>query len=426
LENFHGQYRGYVNGQTKYSKLVNFIKRLPMKRTIVLQYAIAGILLFSTSCKQNTETSAAESQEDSAFVPKPVAVPKQEVKTLEIGQQAPDFKLPNVDGKFVSLNDFKDAKALVIIFHCNHCPTAQAYEDRIINFTNEYKDKGVALVAIMPNSAMGLLPEECGYTDLNDSFEEMKIRYEYKKYNFPYLYDGDNQAVALAYGPVATPHAFVFDQDRKLQYSGRIDAVEKPGGANSEDLRAAVDAVLAGRPVEQPVNKVFGCSTKWAWKSEYGVKVLEEWNARPSTLAKISESGIKDLVKNSGKKLRLINVWATWCAPCIIEYPDLVQLQRWYGQRNFEFISLSADNPEHQDRALAFLEKTHSPGQNFIYDGTDKYKLIEAIDPKWNGALPYTLLVEPGGKVVYSYQGSVDLLELKRAIVEHPLMGRYY
>ena len=101
-------------------------------------------------------------------------------------------------------------------------------------------------------------------------------------------------------------------------------------------------------------------------------------------------------------------------------------LQRWYGARNFEFVSLSADNPEHQDRALAFLQKTHSPVQNYIYDGMDKYKLIEAIDPKWSGALPYTLLIEPGGKIVYRYQGSVDLLELKRAIVEHPLMGRYY
>lgn len=394
-----------------------------MKITIWPAGILAIIFFISTSCKQN---SPHEDAAEPAFVAHPVAVPKQDVKTLEIGKAAPDFRLPDVNGKFVSLSDFDEAKVLVIIFHCNHCPTAQAYEDRMINFTNEYKGKGVDLVAIMPNSAMGLLPEECGYTDLNDSFEEMKIRYDHKKYNFPYLYDGDNQAIAIAYGPVATPHVFVFDKERKLQYSGRIDAVEKPGGANAEDLRAAVDALLAGKPVETPVNKVFGCSTKWAWKSEYGLKVEEKWNARPSTISKLNESGIKALVKNPTEKLRLINIWATWCAPCIMEYPEVVALQRWYGHRNFEFVSLSADNPEHQDRALAFLEKTHSPVQNFIYDGTDKYKLIEAVDPNWNGALPYTLLVEPGGKVVYSYQGPVDLLELKRAIVEHPLMGRYY
>ena len=396
-------------------------------KIIIHPAILTGLLLFSISCKQNPATTESTSTSvDSGFVAHPVAVPKQDVKALETGQSAPDFRLPDVYGKFVSLKDFSDAQVLVIIFHCNHCPTAQAYEDRMISLTNDYKDKGVAVVAIMPNSAMGLLPEECGYTDLNDSFEEMKIRYEHKKYNFPYLYDGDNQAVSIAYGPYATPHAYVFDKDRKLQYNGRLDAVEKPGGANSEDVRAAVDALLAGKPVETPVNKVFGCTTKWAWKSEYGKVVEEKWNAKPSTLSKLSESDIKELAKNPTEKLRLINIWATWCAPCIIEYPEIVALQRWYGARNFEFVSLSADNPEHINRALAFLEKTHSPVQNFIYDGKDKYKLIEAVDPKWNGALPYTLLVEPGGKIVYSNQGVVDMLELKRAIVEHPLMGRYY
>jgi peroxiredoxin len=386
---------------------------------------LAG-LLAGNSCTQNSSSTTNTPLADSVFVAHPVAVPKQEVKTLDIGQPAPEFRLPDVNGKFVSLSDFSHADVLVIIFHCNHCPTAQAYEDRMIRFTNDYQTKSVAMVAIMPNSAMGLLPEECGYTDLNDSFKEMKVRYDHKKYNFPYLYDGDTQSVAIAYGPVATPHAFIFDKERKLQYSGRIDGIEKPGAANAEDLRAAVDALLAGQSVKTPVNKVFGCSTKWAWKSEYGKEVEEKWNAQPSTIAKLNDSGIRELVKNPTDKLRLINVWATWCAPCILEYPDLVALQRWYGQRSFEFVSLSADNPEHQDRALKFLQKTHSPVQNFIYDGTDKYKLMEAIDPKWNGALPYTLLVEPGGKIVYSYQGSVDLLELKRAIVEHPLMGRYY
>ena len=143
-------------------------------------------------------------------------------------------------------------------------------------------------------------------------------------------------------------------------------------------------------------------------------------------LEKVKESQIKEIVKNPTDKLRLINLWATWCAPCIAEYPDLVELQRWYGARNFEFVSLSADKPENAEKALNFLKKIPSPVQNYLYDGEDNYKLIEAVDPKWNGALPYTLLVEPGGKIVYSYQGPVDLLELRRAIVEHPLMGRYY
>ncbi|HEY8938361.1 MAG TPA: redoxin family protein, partial [Cyclobacteriaceae bacterium] len=366
-----------------------------MKKSFIGSVISLSMILLTIACQQSGKESADTSSKDSVFVPHPQKVPKQDVKTLEIGASAPDFRLPDTNGKFYSLTDFKEPKALVIVFTCNHCPTAQAYEDRLIQFTNDYKSKDVAVVAIMPNSTAGLLPEECGYTDLNDSYAEMKIRADYKKYNFPYLYDGDNQSIAIAYGPVATPHAFVFNKERKLSYVGRLDATEKPGTANAEDLRAAVDAVLADKEVATPVNKAFGCSVKWEWKGEYGKQIEKEWNEKPVTLEKLPVAGLKDLVKNSGTKLRLINIWATWCAPCVAEYPSLVELQRWYGQRDFEFVSLSADNPESFDKALAFLQKKHSPVKNYIYDATDKYKLIEAIDPKWNGALPYTLLVEP-------------------------------
>jgi peroxiredoxin len=396
-----------------------------MKRTVHLLL----IILLYTGCqpKQNAEEEPAEGNVAAAgFTPNPQDVPEQPVNPLAIGDIAPDFSLPDITGKFYTLNDFKDAKALVIIFTCNHCPTAQAYEDRMIQFTNEYKDKGVATIGIMPNSVKGLLPEECGYTDLNDSYQEMQIRAKDKGYNFPYLYDGDNQAVSIKYGPSTTPHAFVFDADRKLQYAGRLDNSEKPGTANAEDLRQAVDAVLTGAKIGTPVTKAFGCSVKWGWKGEWGKKVTEEWNNREVTIRQVGADSIKALVNNPSDKLRLINVWATWCAPCVAEYPELVQLQRWYGARNFEFISLSADNPEHEEKALNFLKSKRSPVRNYLYDGEDKYKLIEAVDPNWNGALPYTLLVEPGGKVVFSYQGVVDMLALKKAIVEHPLMGRYY
>jgi len=374
-----------------------------------------------SNCRPTSDT-----HQETAFVPHPQKVPKQHVETLAIGSAAPDFKLPDISGKFYSLDDFREAKILVILFSCNHCPTAQAYEDRMIQFTKDYSDEGVAVTAIMPNSVYAVLPEECGYTDLNDSYDEMKIRAKDKGYNFPYLYDGDDQAVTIKYGPVATPHAYVFDALRKLRYIGRLDSLEKPGKAHAEDLRAAVDALLTDKPVGHPVNKSFGCSIKWGWKDEWNQHVEKEWNERPVTLEKLKEPEIKALVSNDSKKLRLINVWATWCAPCVAEYPSLVTLQRMFGARSFEFISLSADKPENADKTLEFLKTKHSPIKNYLYDGTDNYKLVEAVDPAWNGALPYTMLVEPGGKIVYRSAGTVDLLELKKAIVDNPMIGRYY
>ena len=360
------------------------------------------------------------------FVPHPMKIEKQEVRLLATGEKAPDFKLPDFSGKFYSLDDFRKAKVLVIIFTCNHCPTAQAYEDRIIQFTEEYKDRGVSVVAIMPNSSYGLLPEECGYSDLDDSYASMAIRAKDKGFNFPYLYDGDDQAVSIRYGPSATPHAFVFDKSRKLAYSGRIDDSEKPGTGNAEDLRAAVNSLLAGEEVKSPVSKAFGCSIKWAWKNEWAEKVNADWNNKTVTLLEADSNLIKDIIANRDGKLRLINVWATWCAPCVIEYPELLMLQRMYGNRSFEFVSISADKPEKRDDVLQFLQSKNSAVSNYIYKSGNIYELIELIDPEWNGAIPYSMLIEPGGRVIFRNQGTVDILELKRIIVENPLLGRYY
>src|SRR5256714_13820784 len=182
---------------------------------------------------------------------------------LKIAEKAPDFNLPGVDGKNYSLKDFADAKFLVIIFICNHCPTAQAYEQRIIKLHEDYKDKGVALVAVSPNDPQAVRLDELGYTDLSDSFEEMKIRAKERGYKFPYLYDGETQSTSRAYGVVATPHVYIFDQDRALRYVGRIDDSEVKT-VSSTDARNALDALVAGKRVPVEVTKVFGCSTKWA------------------------------------------------------------------------------------------------------------------------------------------------------------------
>ncbi len=347
--------------------------------------------------------------------------------TLAIGQPAPDFSLPGVDGKEWKLADFKAAKVLVVIFTCNHCPTAQAYEDRIIQLTADYKNKGVAVMAISPNDPAAISLSELDYTDLGDSFEEMKIRAAKKKFNFPYLYDGASQLVARAYGPVATPHAFVFDTDRRLRFQGRIDNMEKPTKTPTvKDTRNAIDALLAGQPVAVPVTKVFGCSIKWASKENWIEKARAEWAAEPVSLSLVSEQGIRDLLKNDSKKLRLINVWATWCGPCVQEFPEFIAMKRMYKSRSFEFISISADDPANRERVLEFLTEKQSSSANYLFQSDDKYALIEAIDPKWQGALPYTILVEPGGKIVYAKQGPIDPAAMKTLIVEHPLIGRYF
>jgi peroxiredoxin len=352
-----------------------------------------------------------------------IAVSK-EPETLKIGSAAPNFTLPGVDGKTYTLESFRDAEILAIVFTCNHCPTAQAYEDRIKRLAADYKDKHVAIVAISPNDPAALRLDEMGYTDLGDSFDDMKLRAKDHEFNFPYLFDGENQKVALAYGPVATPHVFVFDRARKLRFTGRIDNSDDPRRVATHETRDAVEALLAGKPVPVEQTKVFGCSTKWADKRDTVRKSAEAWAKEDVSLRSIDEQGIRALVKNDGDKLRLVTVWATWCGPCIEELPELVAMNRMYRRRRFELVTVSADEPGARDQALKSLKDKEVSATNYLFDGNDKYKLMDAVDEKSTGALPCTLLIAPGGKVLYRKSGPIDPLELKRAIVG--FLGRTY
>ena len=347
--------------------------------------------------------------------------------TLAIGAKAPDFKLAGTDGKTYTLASFSNSKLLVIVFTCNHCPTAQAYEDRIIKLKADYSSKGVTVLAIMPNDPVAVRLDELGYSDMGDTFEEMKLRAKQKKFNFPYLFDGKTQSVAKAYGPTATPHVFIFNKERKLCYQGRIDDVENPAKTpNNFDAQNVLEALLSNSDVATKTTKVFGCSIKWASKENTLKEYEDKWAKEPVDVALIDETGVKDLLKNNSDKLRLINIWATWCGPCAAEFADFVNMNRMYRARDFEFISISADDPIKMEKVLKFLKGKQASNKNYLFSIDDKYKLIEAVDPKWQGALPYTILVEPGGKIVYAKQGQINVAEMKKNIVENKMIGRYY
>lgn len=337
---------------------------------------------------------------------------------LAIGSPLPDFNLKGTDDKMYTPASFASAKLLVVIFTSNHCPTAQAYEDRMKAIQSDYQAKGVQVVAINPNSAAAVRFDEMGYTDLGDTLAEMKIRAEHKQFNFPYLDDGDEQGVVEKFGALVTPHVYIFDQQRKLRFQGRIDSSERESLAKSHETRDALDALLAGKEPAVTTTKVFGCSIKWKDKIPDNERWMAKVATEPVKLEKLDVAGIKALRANADSgKVRLINVWATWCGPCVSEFSELIEQNLRFRHRSFELVTVAAQFPDEEAKVLKFLQSKHASTKNYIFADGDKYAYIEAFDKDWNGELPYTLLIDEKGKVIYRESGSIDFIKIRRAIL---------
>jgi thiol-disulfide isomerase/thioredoxin len=351
---------------------------------------------------------------------------QQEHPVLKIGASLPDFALKGVDGKVHTPADYKDSAVLVVMFISNHCPASQNYESRMKQITADYAGKGVQVIAIAPNGPQAVAPRELNYSDVDDSFEAMVERATHRQFPFPYLYDGETQAIAHQFGPKVTPHVFIFDKDRKLRFEGRIDDAMREVNAKTHETRDALDALLAGKPVAVETTPVFGCSTKWNSAVAGKQRELKEWAAKPVAVETTTLAGLQQLMKNPTGKMLMINFWATWCGPCQVEYPELLTSYLWYRSRDFEFVSVSVDAPSDRAAVTRFLNEHHSAIRNLQVDTEDVYAVQKAVDPKWQSGVPYTIVLAPDGTVIYRRDGEVDILKLRRAILANlPDVGMF-
>ncbi len=343
---------------------------------------------------------------------------------MPIGTHIPDFTLPGADGKTHSLSEWENAKILAVVFECNHCPVSQIYEGRIKKLYDDYRGKGVALVAINPNNPGSVRLNEEGYTDLEDSLPEMKLRLADRHITWPYLYDGETQITATKFGVVATPHIYLFDQERKLQYQGRIDDNQNETLVKSQDARAALDALLAGKPVPVANTRAFGCSTKWLSKavgSQSRGAEMEKIKAEPVKLDAAGADELKKLRANSSGKVQVVTFWSTRCASCADSFHDLETTYRMYRLRAFTLVTVATDPVADKPAIMDFLQKQYASGTN-LQSSVDHNALQAAFGEKWKSNSLFTEVIAQDGTVIYKKEGKLalpDLLALRRISQAH-------
>jgi thiol-disulfide isomerase/thioredoxin len=291
------------------------------------------------------------------------------------------------------------------------------YEQRIEKLASDYKHRGVALVAIEPNDPNALRIDELDSSDTSDTLDEMKIRVAYKHLTYTYLYDGDTQQVTRAYGPQATPHIFIFDEQRKLRYEGRIDNSYRIELVKTQDARNAIDALLAHHEVPVKHTGAMGCSTKWSEKSADRLAAMKKIEEQPVTVDLVSKMDLAKLRTNPSHQMMLVDFWATWCGSCVAEFADIEDTLRMYSDRDLSLVTISVNMPDEQAGVLRFLQKKHATSRNLLFSSTDTAEMQRAFDPSWDSAVPYTVLLSADGKVLYKQMGSVDILELRRTIL---------
>jgi peroxiredoxin len=337
--------------------------------------------------------------------------------TLAIGAAAPAFSLPGVDGRTHSLGDYAGSRVLVVVFTCNHCPVAQLYEQRIQRLHADYRSRSVAVVAINPDSEKTVALKDLAYSDVPDTLAGMRARAAHRRLDYPYLYDGDGQAAAAGFKAVATPQVFVFDAQRKLRYTGRLDDNVRADLVKASEARAAIDALLTDQPIRVASTAVEGCAIRRLGQSGDVQAEHAELEAAPVKLQLVGAPELKALRANGTANLMMINFWATWCAPCIVEFPELQKTYRMYRSRGFEYVTVSVDSPEARPGVMKLLEEQRATSRNHLFATEDAAGLQDAFDRAMPAAVPFTLLLTPNGEVAYQHLGEAEFLPLRRAIL---------
>jgi peroxiredoxin len=340
---------------------------------------------------------------------------------LPLGAPLPDFSILGIDGKRHTPKEYAGAKVLAVVFESNHCPASIAYEKRVHELFDKYRSRGVQLIAINPNNPKAVRLNELGYTDMSDSYEEMKVRAAFMDLTWPYLYDGETQALSMKMGAVATPHIFIFDHERRLRYQGAIDDNRAVAQVKVRYAADAIDALLEGRPVPVAETRALGCSTKWLTTSVAGVEEeMKAIQATPVSLSPADAAALRALSETAAsKKTMLLSFWQSDNRVSRDQFLDLQTTYRMYAgsRRPMDMVTISTDATPKTAAVLEYLKGQHATTKNVQASAADVTALQKALGTTWNPAQPFTLVIGPDGKILYQKQGRIDIYEVRRTIL---------
>lgn len=317
---------------------------------------------------------------------------------LNIGQVAPDFALKDVQGKTHALKDYR-GKIVIVGFFSTQCPIVNAYHERIRALARDYSARGVALLGIYPNS--------------NEPRTAIKARAAEQKFNFPVLKD-EGSATADLYHAQSTPEMFVVDGTGRLRYHGRIDNSPELPRVKRHDLRAALDELLAGQPVSVTETRAFGCQIKRG----KGVATTKAATANSEQVVSLLKpADFARLREQLRGQVLVVNFWATWCGPCVAEFPEFVRIDEKYRARGVKVISISADETaELQSKVVPFIKKQNAKFDVYVQDVDEPEEMIRQFSREWTGGLPATFVFDKQGRLTQSFLGIIDRDKLEAAL----------
>ncbi|MBL8203190.1 MAG: redoxin domain-containing protein [Blastocatellia bacterium] len=319
---------------------------------------------------------------------------------LTVGQAAPDFALKDTTGKAHSLKAYR-GQTVVIGFVGTKCPIANAYITRMNGIAAEYKARNVVFLGINSN--------------VNEPLKLVKEHAAKSKYVFSILKD-NSHVIADAYGAMVTPEMYIIDGQGVLRYHGRVDNASDEKRVERHDLRVALDEMLAGKPISKPDLKAFGCVIKRANEKAMAMS-QKSAPATESPVALLKPADFHKLKADSQGKVLLINFWATWCAPCVAEFPEFVMIDKTYRAKGVRMVSISTDDKSDLEGAvIPFLKKQKAEFESFLSDSDDPQELIDVVDKNWSGALPATFVFDKQGKLVFTKYGIIDREELLKTL----------